>query len=68
MAIGTIFTLLVIPAIYVLIAKQHAGEDARALGEVETNEPEPESDAEESEEATVTAFARGAILGDTGGK
>jgi multidrug efflux pump len=26
MAIGTIFTLLVIPAIYVLIAKQHAGE------------------------------------------
>jgi multidrug efflux pump len=68
MAIGTIFTLLVIPAIYVLIAKQHAGEDARALGEVETNEPEPERDAEESEEATVTAFARGAIVGDTGGK
>jgi multidrug efflux pump len=27
MAMGTIFTLLVIPAIYVLIAKQHAGED-----------------------------------------
>ena len=26
MAIGTLFTLLVIPAIYVLIAKQHAGE------------------------------------------
>ena len=25
MAIGTIFTLLVIPAIYMLIAKQHAG-------------------------------------------
>jgi multidrug efflux pump len=28
MAIGTLFTLLVIPAIYVLIAKQHAGETA----------------------------------------
>ncbi len=27
MALGTIFTLLVIPAIYVLIAKQHVGED-----------------------------------------
>ena len=27
MAIGTLFTLLVIPSIYVLIAKQHAGEN-----------------------------------------
>jgi multidrug efflux pump len=27
MALGTIFTLLVIPAIYVLLAKQHVGED-----------------------------------------
>jgi multidrug efflux pump len=27
MALGTLFTLLVIPAIYVLIAKQHVGED-----------------------------------------
>jgi multidrug efflux pump len=27
MALGTLFTLLVIPAIYVLIAKQHAGEN-----------------------------------------
>ena len=26
MAIGTLFTLLVIPSIYVLLAKQHAGE------------------------------------------
>jgi multidrug efflux pump len=32
MAIGTIFTLLVIPAIYVLIAKEHAGEEPGALG------------------------------------
>ena len=32
MALGTIFTLLVIPAIYVLIAKQHAGEQPGALG------------------------------------
>jgi multidrug efflux pump len=31
MAIGTIFTLLVIPSIYVLIAKQHTGEEAGAI-------------------------------------
>ena len=30
MAIGTIFTLLVIPSIYVLLAKQHAGEQPSA--------------------------------------
>jgi multidrug efflux pump len=29
MALGTIFTLLVIPSIYVLLAKQHAGEEVR---------------------------------------
>jgi multidrug efflux pump len=33
MALGTIFTLLVIPSIYVLIAKQHAGERPGAIGE-----------------------------------
>jgi multidrug efflux pump len=32
MSLGTIFTLLVIPSIYVLIAKQHAGEDPGAIG------------------------------------
>ena len=31
MAIGTLFTLLVIPSIYVLIAKQHAGEEPGAI-------------------------------------
>ncbi len=31
MAIGTVFTLLVIPSIYVLIAKQHAGEERGAI-------------------------------------
>ncbi len=31
MAIGTLFTLLVIPAIYVLIAKQHQGEEPGAI-------------------------------------
>ena len=31
MALGTIFTLLVIPSIYVLIAKQHAGEEVGAI-------------------------------------
>jgi multidrug efflux pump len=38
MALGTIFTLLVIPAIYVLIAKQHTGEDIGAGIEVELTE------------------------------
>ncbi len=33
MFLGTLFTLLVIPSIYVLIAKQHAGEDPGALGQ-----------------------------------
>jgi hypothetical protein len=28
MSIGTLFTLLVIPSIYILIAKDHAGERA----------------------------------------
>jgi multidrug efflux pump len=31
MALGTLFTLLVIPAIYVLLAKQHAGEERGAI-------------------------------------
>ena len=33
MALGTIFTLLVIPSIYVLIAKQHSGEQPGAIAE-----------------------------------
>jgi multidrug efflux pump len=33
MALGTIFTLLVIPSIYVLIAKQHRGEHPGAMAE-----------------------------------
>jgi multidrug efflux pump len=33
MAIGTVFTLLVIPSIYVLIAKQHAGEQPGAIAQ-----------------------------------
>jgi multidrug efflux pump len=32
MALGTLFTLLVIPSIYVLIAKQHIGEERGAIG------------------------------------
>ncbi len=32
MSLGTLFTLLVIPSIYVLIAKQHAGEEPGAIG------------------------------------
>jgi multidrug efflux pump len=45
MFIGTVFTLLVIPSIYVLIAKQHAGEEPGALGqnyELHGEEREPE--------------------------
>ena len=33
MAIGTFFTLLVIPSIYILIAKDHAGETKTPVGE-----------------------------------
>jgi multidrug efflux pump len=40
MSLGTIFTLLVIPSLYVLIAKQHAGEEPGAIGrEFEVREP-----------------------------
>ena len=68
MAIGTIFTLLVIPSIYVLLAKEHAGEDARALGgELDLVAPGPERN-EESEEAALTAFSRAALGADGGGK
>jgi multidrug efflux pump len=42
MALGTIFTLLVIPSIYVLLAKEHAGEDIGKLV-VETQTSEGES-------------------------
>ena len=42
MALGTIFTLLVIPSIYVLIAKEHAGEDIGKLV-VETQSGESQS-------------------------
>jgi multidrug efflux pump len=46
MALGTIFTLLVIPAIYVLIAKQHQGEHAGAIAEdFAHQEEEPEMEA-----------------------
>jgi multidrug efflux pump len=42
MALGTIFTLVVIPSIYVLIAKQHQGEELGAIGqELDVPEPEP---------------------------
>jgi multidrug efflux pump len=33
MTIGTLFTLLVVPSLYMLIAKDHAGEAAEATGE-----------------------------------
>jgi multidrug efflux pump len=42
MALGTLFTLLVIPSIYVLIAKQHAGEEPGAIAQdFEMEEPTP---------------------------
>jgi hypothetical protein len=31
MSLGTLFTLLVIPSIYVLLAKQHVGEEPGAI-------------------------------------
>jgi len=48
MALGTIFTLLVIPAIYVLIAKQHASEASEAADE-EFEEAEPALATSEAE-------------------
>jgi multidrug efflux pump len=42
MALGTIFTLLVIPSIYVLIAKEHAGED---IGKLVVETPTIEGDS-----------------------
>jgi multidrug efflux pump len=49
MALGTIFTLLVIPSIYVLIAKQHQGEEQGALSEgLHTSESEIAPVAEEA--------------------
>jgi multidrug efflux pump len=35
MSIGTLFTLLVVPSIYILIAKDHGGETPKATGEME---------------------------------
>jgi multidrug efflux pump len=52
MALGTIFTLLVIPSIYVLIAKQHAGEDVGALA------PEFPREADSGNEALEPAMAK----------
>jgi multidrug efflux pump len=43
MALGTIFTLLVIPAIYVLLAKQHAGEDIAAVNDFDVLDDPVES-------------------------
>jgi len=40
MSIGTLFTLFVIPSVYVLIAKDHRGEGARAQSGVELETPE----------------------------
>ncbi len=39
MAIGTLFTLLVLPSIYVLFAREHGGERAQAGVPVENHEP-----------------------------
>jgi multidrug efflux pump len=53
MALGTLFTLLVIPAIYVLIAKQHAGEEPGAIGQdLELAGPADASDLPVAETAT----------------
>ena len=50
MAIGTVFTLLVIPSIYVLIAKQHAGEDPGPIAR-DYNEAEQEHQRERETQA-----------------
>jgi len=45
MALGTLFTLLVIPAIYVLIAKEHKGEDPGAIAQQFAHHDEEELEA-----------------------
>ena len=52
MALGTLFTLLVIPSIYVLIAKEHAGEERRAL---DSDLDLPELAQEDARQAVETA-------------
>jgi len=42
MSIGTLFTLLVVPSIYILIAKDHGGENVEALNR---SNVEPENGA-----------------------
>jgi multidrug efflux pump len=56
MALGTVFTLLVIPSIYVLIAKQHKGEQPGALGEeFELTTDDEEENPERLEPQTAPA-------------
>jgi multidrug efflux pump len=38
MTIGSIFTLFILPSIYMLVAKDHSKEQARQIGEIETDE------------------------------
>jgi multidrug efflux pump len=55
MAIGTIFTLLVIPSIYVLLAKQHAGETPGAFDR-DIEVPVGANGEADTEESAITAF------------
>ena len=63
MALGTLFTLLVIPSIYMLIAKQHAGEQPGALG----REFESEAEAHLPVQGLQPALARANINPDGNG-
>jgi len=52
MALGTVFTLLLIPSIYVLIAKEHVGEEsAAALEDLDLGEPAREGTVSTAEVA-----------------
>jgi multidrug efflux pump len=53
MTLGTLFTLLVIPSIYVLIAKQHAGEEAGAIGRDFAHADDPPAGVEQADEVAV---------------
>jgi len=64
MAIGTVFTLLVIPAIYVLIAKEHRGEKPGAIArdleeEARHHRANREASASQPFEAPLPAFEQG---------
>ena len=74
MTIGTLFTLFVVPSVYVLIAKQHAGEElgaiARDFDEAEDtgHAPPPVAKADEPESGRFDAEPGMPVPADASGR